>query len=109
MIAEEAHPVLVPVAFGMLHGVLEKEGHATEGRSVMPRGGFFAGSLEAPEHQRIDGRIEPFDPLDGQFGQLAGRNLTGAHQLRLAYGVDPAQFVPGHHAPSPSSTDLCPP
>ena len=92
--------MLVPVTLGMLHGVLEEEGHAGE-RTVMHHGSFLAGPFETPEHQRVDGRVEPFDPFDGQFGQFGGRNLTGTHQLRLTYGVDPVQFVAGHHAPPP--------
>ena len=109
MIAQEVHPVLVPVTLGMLHGVLEQEGHAAEWRAVVPRGGFFPGPLEAPEHHRVDGRVEPFDPCDGQFGQLGRRNLTRAHQLRLTHGVDPVQFVPVHHARSPHHGIAMPP
>ena len=62
--------MLVAVALGVLHRVLQEEGHAPERPVGQLAGGLTPSPVEAGVHQRLQLRVEPLDAADGVLHHL---------------------------------------
>ena len=87
-VAKGAHAHRVRLAGLSAAVVLEQERHTAEGAIRQHPFGIEAGSFILAVNHDVELWIQPFDPLDGVFDELARMHQVVAHQFGLGRGVE---------------------
>ncbi len=70
MVSQKLHAVLVAVSQRVLHCIFEEERNAAQWCPSHIRKSFGPSPFEPAVDKSADDRVEPFDSLNGRFGQL---------------------------------------